>query len=94
MKIRIYTMTHKVFLEPEDKNLYIPLHVGRALGGDLGYLNDNTGENISAWNDRYGELTGVYWVWKNDTDSDIIGICHYRRFFVDQDRQILRGCDY
>lgn len=94
MKIRIYTMTHKVFLEPEDKNLYIPLHVGRALGGDLGYLNDNTGENISAWNDRYGELTGVYWVWKNDTDSDIIGICHYRRFFVDQDRQLLRGCDY
>ncbi len=94
MRTRIYTMTHKRFLEPEDNTLYIPLHVGRALGGDLGYIGDDTGEHISQWNDRYGELTGVYWVWKNDKDSDLIGICHYRRFFVDQDRNLLRRTDY
>ena len=82
MRIKIYTMTHKRFLEPEDNTLYIPLHVGRAMSRDLGYIGDNTGEHISTWNDRYGELTGVYWVWKNDIDADIIGICHYRRFFV------------
>ena len=94
MKITIYTMTHRRFLEPEDSTLYLPLHVGRALGQDLGYQSDNTGPNISAKNDRYGELTGVYWVWKNDLDSDIIGICHYRRFFVDQQRHLLRQSDY
>lgn len=94
MKVRIYTMTHKRFLEPEDKSLYIPLHVGRALGSELGYMGDNTRENISGWNDRYGELTGVYWVWKNDLDSDVIGICHYRRFFVNQERSLLKQEDY
>ena len=94
MKVRIYTMTHKRFFEPEEKSLYIPLHVGRALGGELGYLGDNTGDHISEWNNRYGELTGVYWVWKNDKDSEIIGICHYRRFFVDQERNLLKQKDY
>lgn len=94
MQIKVYTMTHKHFLEPEEKELYIPLHVGRALGQDLGYLGDNTGDHISGWNDRFGELTGVYWVWKNDLDSDVIGICHYRRFFVDQGRSLLKQEDY
>lgn len=94
MKVTIYTMTHKHFLQPEDVSLYRPLHVGRAIGEDLGYPGDDTGENISAQNGFYGELTGVYWVWKNDTDSDIIGICHYRRYFVDENSNLLRKEDY
>lgn len=94
MLVRIYTMTHKRFMEPEDRALYTPLHVGRALSQDLGYPGDDTGENISEWNDRYGELTGVYWVWKNDKESDVIGICHYRRFFVNQERRLLKQEDY
>lgn len=87
-------MTHKKFYEPEDTSLYIPLHVGRANGTDLGYVGDDTGENISIQNAYYGELTGIYWVWKNDSSSDYIGICHYRRFFVDQNRQLLKQEDY
>lgn len=83
MSVKIYTMTHKKFQEPEDRNLYIPLHVGRKNSEDLGYLGDDTGENISDKNSLFGELTGVYWIWKNDRDSDYIGVCHYRRFFVD-----------
>ncbi len=94
MTVRIYTMTHKKFYEPEDTELYVPLHVGRAVGTDLGYLGDDTGENISNLNALYGELTGVYWVWKNDMDSDYIGICHYRRFFVDKERHLLKREDY
>ena len=93
MRTKIYTMTHKRFSEPEDNTLYIPLHVGRALGRDLDYIGDNTGEHISTWNDRYGELTGVYWVWKNDIDADIIGICYYRRFFVDSERNLLKQAE-
>lgn len=93
MTVKIFTMTHKKFMEPEDK-IYIPLHVGRANADDLGYLGDNTGESISRWNNYYGELTGVYWVWKNVKDADIIGICHYRRFFLNQERQLLNQEEY
>ena len=88
MKVKIYTMTHKKFQEPEDA-IYVPLHVGRAGAADLGYLGDDTGDSISRWNNYYGELTGVYWVWKNEEDADIIGVSHYRRFFLNGQRKLM-----
>lgn len=86
-------MTHKKFDMPQNP-IYIPLQVGKEGKEDLGYLGDNTGENISAKNKYYGELTGLYWLWKNYTDVDIIGICHYRRYFVKEDRGIMEQQDY
>lgn len=80
MDTRIYCITHKTFTKPDD-DLYIPLHVGHAISEDLGYTGDDTGENISEKNKTYCELTGMYWLWKN-IQCDIIGICHYRRYFV------------
>ena len=93
MKIKIFTMTHKKFQEPEN-GIYVPLHVGKANAENLGYLGDDTGDSISRWNNFYGELTGVYWVWKNEVDADIIGICHYRRFFLNKHRQLLVQQEY
>lgn len=81
MSVKMFTMTHKKFEEPEDK-MYIPLQVGRALSKDLGYLTDDTGDHISKRNASYSELTGVYWVWKNETLADYVGICHYRRYLI------------
>lgn len=81
MHIQIFTMTHKPFSVPSDP-MYVPLQVGRALHDDLGYIGDDTGDNISALNGYYSELTGVYWVWKNVTDADYVGICHYRRYLL------------
>lgn len=92
-KVKIFTMTHKKFMEPKEP-IYVPLQVGRAVSNDLGYLGDDTGDSISEKNCYYGELTGVYWVWKNVMDADIIGICHYRRFFLDQDRKIMNQKQY
>jgi hypothetical protein len=63
--------------------VYIPVQVGRALANKIlpNTLGDNTGDNISHLNPMYCELTATYWAWKNDKESDFIGICHYRRFF-------------
>lgn len=93
MSTRIYTMTHKKFYPPTDP-IYIPLHVGRAVGQDLGYLGDDTGENVSDLNCYYGELTGLYWLWRNLDFDGNIGVCHYRRFFVDDERKLLKEADY
>ena len=71
MSMRIYTMTHKKFTPLSDK-LYVPLHVGRACGEDFGYQGDDTGEQISALNCYYSELTGFYWIWKNCHDVNSV----------------------
>ena len=84
MDTRIYVMTHKKIAEIPDK-MYLPLQVGRAGKPDLGYVSDNTGDQISDKNLFYCELTGIYWLWKN-VKCDIIGICHYRRYFVRQEK--------
>ena len=62
-----------------------PIQAGRALtGADLGMLADDTGDQISAENARYGEMTAWYWVWKNwlpeHPEVERIGFSHYRRF--------------
>ena len=71
---------------PND-SMYIPVHVGAEGKTDennkplnLGYVKDNTGENISIKNPSFCELTGLYWAWKN-IHADYIGLAHYRRHF-------------
>ena len=87
MDTRIYVMTHKnIDKLPDD--MYIPLHVGKKGKESLGYLGDDTGDEISGKNLHYCELTGMYWVWKN-ISCDIVGICHYRRFFL-LDNELLK----
>lgn len=81
--IKIFAMTHKAFTPPPDP-LYVPLQVGRACHEPLGFIGDDTGDQISKQNAYFSELTGVYWLWKNYQDADIIGICHYRRYFISE----------
>lgn len=77
--IKIFIATHKKF-NPPNNGIYIPLQVGAEGKTDLGYLKDNSGDNISKKNPYYCELTGMYWMWKN-VKADIIGLVHYRRYF-------------
>ena len=80
MSIKIFVMTHKQFEAPTD-SMYVPLQVGHAISPELGYLADDTGDNISDRNPAYCELTGVYWAWKN-LKADYVGLVHYRRYFT------------
>lgn len=84
--VKIIIATHKKYKMPSDR-MYIPLHVGaegkKDSNGnplDLGYMKDNSGDNISRLNASFCELTGLYWAWKN-LDADYIGLVHYRRHF-------------
>lgn len=88
MDICIIVASHKKYAMPADA-MYLPLQVGAELMKEkdkngatmeLGYAKDNTGDNISALNPEFCELTGLYWAWKN-LDSDYIGLSHYRRHF-------------
>ena len=87
-KTTIYVVTHKKCQLPELDKCYQPILVGADMADEdtLKYAlvhrwqTDNTGDNISRKNGDYCELTGLYWMWKN-SDSDIVGLCHYRRYF-------------
>lgn len=87
-QISIYVMAHKKFDVPGNA-IYKPLQVGSALHDKIGYIADDSGENISAKNPNYNELTGLYWMWKNDNQSDVMGLCHYRRYFLDVSGELL-----
>lgn len=91
-KIQIFAMTHKTFTPPPDP-MYVPLQVGRACHEPLGYLGDDTGDHISDLNAYYSELTGVYWLWKNYHEADVIGICHYRRYLIAEDGHLYSKAD-
>ncbi len=88
MDTRIYVMTHKK-IENIPDTMYIPLQVGKKGKEDFGYLGDDTKDQISEKNPYYCELTGIYWLWKN-VDCDVIGICHYRRYFVKEEKLLSR----
>ncbi len=80
MKVSIYTAYHRrapLLASPQ----VVPIHVGRAQAAAAlaGMIGDDTGDNISSRNTGFCELTALYWAWKNDITSDMIGLMHYRR---------------
>ena len=77
--IKVIVATHKKFDMPNDK-MYLPLHVGKKGKESIGFIGDDTEENISEKNPYFCELTGLYWAWKNLQD-DYVGLSHYRRHF-------------
>lgn len=92
-KITIYILSHKPYnISFKKEGIYKDLLLGSALGneGNKNSFQDDIGDNISSKNKAFCELTGIYWIWKNST-ADIIGIDHYRRFFIKkyEDQELL-----
>lgn len=78
--IKLFVSCHKQVTVPAHP-LLVPIHVGAAVADRPipGLLRDDTGENISAQNSFYCELTAQYWAWKN-VQADYYGFFHYRRY--------------
>ena len=86
---QIYVLHYKEGATINLPPLYKPLMAGNALLHNQSLiLGDDTNTNISAKNRYYSELTGIYWIWKN-TQNEITGTCHYRRFFTTHPEPIL-----
>ena len=103
LNIKILVGYHKpaVLLKSD---VLVPIHLGRALATEASkdgkmsqedyqwmldnMIGDDTGDNISAKNREFCELTGIYWAWKNYDklgNPDYIGFMHYRRHFIFED---------
>lgn len=77
----IFVITHKA-IECLPLEEYKLIQVGAHNKEHYCKISDDTGDNISEKNKNYCELTGFYWIWKNQRD-DYVGIVHYRRFFTE-----------
>lgn len=65
-------------------DIFTPIQTGRVNALEVfdDMLGDDSGENISFWNDYFCELSAIYWAWKNYDkigNPDYIGHMHYRR---------------
>ncbi len=78
MTITLYSCYHKS-CHMISSDIVQPIQVGAACTDEkLPMLQDSEGDNISAKNPWFCELTATYWIWKNAT-ADIVGLFHYRR---------------
>ena len=75
----------KIYVVGSSKNKFLPLDNIREK-----FLIDqkHEGDNIDFLNPWYCELTGLYYLWKH-CDDDIVGLEHYRRYFVNDKNQLL-----
>ena len=97
-KLKILVGYHKPAELVKD-DIFFPIQLGHAIGSSVSkegimehadfewlekrMIGDDVGENISAFNRSYCELTGIYWAWKNYEklgNPDYVGTAHYRRF--------------
>jgi hypothetical protein len=86
--IAVYIITHgpECYQIPD---YCLPLEVGAALRNNFQYelRDDSSDDNISKKNKLYSEITGLYWMWKNDNHKHV-GLYHYRRMFNLNDKKI------
>lgn len=70
-----------------------PIQAGAALTNRrIAELADDTGENISAKNKQYCEMSAAYWIWKHAT-SGWVGLEHYRRHLLVRPEQLSEDID-
>ena len=88
-----YVVTHKDAKLETLPEGYKIIHAGHVFAKEkFGYLGDDSGENISRLNLYLNEITALYWIWKH-TRHNLIGFCHYRRFFTTDGENFLSATE-
>lgn len=82
----IYVASHINFNIKHD-HLYQPLYIGHICSQKKANI-ETVGININELNPFINEYTAIYWIWKN-SNADIVGMNHYRRYFYNDSRIIL-----
>jgi hypothetical protein len=86
VKSKILICFHKPY-PVSNAEIYLPVQGGKANSElNLGFVGDNTGDNISNKNASYSELSVMYWAWKNlkqiYPNIKYVGFYHYRRYIA------------
>lgn len=104
MEIFMLIATHKEFDQVVNDDCYHVMKNGSIYKSIDGYLKDDIGDNVSAYQPLLCELSSLYCTWKN-YEYDVLGLCHYRRYFAKDKKDvtsilskfdiinILDGCD-
>ncbi len=83
-KKNLYVITHKEIknIFPKSRKIMMVGAINKEV--PQGYYSDygENCDNISSKNANYCELTGLYYMIKNDTDVEVLGLEHYRRLFT------------
>lgn len=82
-KIKLFVISNGVIPKMMGEDHYI-LQTGSKGKASISYSceRDDTYENISEKNSKYAELTGLYWIWKNQS-AEYLGILQYKRRFAE-----------
>ena len=92
--VSVYVVSHKkISLDLPDGYKLIQVNCANTGEHWENFEHDDRMENISTKNPSYCELTALYWIWKN-SDSNIKGLCHYRRFLSSTSNVELKGKVY
>lgn len=80
-------VTYKEKHDLIESDILLPIQTGRDVAEEqfVNMIGDNTGDNISAKNNEYSELSALFWAWKNYEqigNPDFIGHMQYRRHFI------------
>lgn len=88
--VSIYVVSHKPIQLLTNDEAYHLIQAGASTHEKFCALTDDSYQgNISYKNESWCELTAAHWIWKNAT-SDIVGLCHYRRYFTTRTGWIIK----
>lgn len=81
----ILVVTHKMFDDKQLPKGYKVIAVGeKERLSKTDWISDEENvDNIAYENPYYCELTALYSLWKSESKLDIVGLVHYRRYFMD-----------